>query len=169
MGSGTEAHEDEAAPLGRWLAELGVHLLTGGGGGVMAAVSRAFCETPGRRGLVIGVLPAGDAPGASKPGYPSPWVEIPILTHLPSTGTQGAAPTSRNHVNILSSDVVIALGGGAGTRSEIQLALAYRRPVMAFIARRTDLPRIPDEVATSGSLADVQAFVRRALRTRGAP
>jgi uncharacterized protein (TIGR00725 family) len=166
MGSGSDAHEDQAAPLGRWLAEEGVHLLTGGGGGAMAAVSRAFSETPGRRGLVIGVLPAGDAPGTSKPGYPNPWVEIPILTHLPSTGIQGAAPTSRNHVNILSSDVIVALPGSAGTLSEVQLALAYGRPVVAFLSRPDAIERLPSTVSFSVSLLDVQTFVRNALRAR---
>lgn len=43
--------------LGQWLAGRGVHLLTGGGGGVMAAVSEAFYQSPDRRGLVIGIIP----------------------------------------------------------------------------------------------------------------
>ena len=38
MGSGTTPHADLAIPLGRALARMGVHLLTGGGGGVMEAV-----------------------------------------------------------------------------------------------------------------------------------
>ena len=37
-------------PLGRWLAESGYDLLTGGGAGVMAAVSRAFTAVPNRCG-----------------------------------------------------------------------------------------------------------------------
>ncbi|HUT02907.1 MAG TPA: DNA-binding protein, partial [bacterium] len=39
LGSGSEPHEEKAKPLGEWLAREGVHLLTGGGGGVMEAVS----------------------------------------------------------------------------------------------------------------------------------
>ena len=109
MGSGVEPHAQRAGELGRWLAMTGVHLLTGGGGGVMAAVARAFHETPGRRGLVIGILPAEAFGSATpKPGYPNPWVEVPIFTHLPS----GDGPTSRNHLNVLSADVVILLPGG---------------------------------------------------------
>ena len=57
VGSGSRSHLECASALGRWLAECGVHLLTGGGGGVMAAVSRSFHDTPNRRGLVIGILP----------------------------------------------------------------------------------------------------------------
>ena len=94
MGSGSQSHADQAAPLGRWLAEQNVHLLTGGGGGVMSAVSRAFYEVPNRRGVVIGIIP-GDAGASSlrgRHGYPNPWVEMPIFTHLPLSGKQGTEP-----------------------------------------------------------------------------
>lgn len=137
MGSGTEAHDDLAAPLGRWLARRGVHLLTGGGRGVMAAVSRAFHAVADRRGLVIGILPAEaervtSGGAAPPPGYPNPWIELPIRTHLSARGDQGTAAESRNHVNVLSSDVVVALPGGPGTASEIELAVRYGRPVVVF-------------------------------------
>ena len=113
MGSGTEPHAERARPLGMWLASEGVHLLTGGGGGVMAAVSRAFFEVPDRAGRVIGVLPASTeaSPPAPPSGYPNPWVEIPLLTHLSLSGARGTDPLSRNHLNVLSSDVIVALPG----------------------------------------------------------
>ena len=43
----------------------------------MAAVSRAFCQTPGRAGMCIGVLPSrSDYPNyRPKAGYPNEWVE----------------------------------------------------------------------------------------------
>src|SRR5207249_3278857 len=63
MGSGNEEHAELAEPLGRWLAESGYDLLTGGGGGVMAAVCRGFAAVPTRRGLSVGILPAGPPPG----------------------------------------------------------------------------------------------------------
>ena len=44
MGSGTAPHAERARSVGQWLAQQGVHLLTGGGGGVMEAVSQAFFE-----------------------------------------------------------------------------------------------------------------------------
>jgi uncharacterized protein (TIGR00725 family) len=150
MGSGSEAHEAAASRLGRWLAEEGVHLLTGGGGGVMAAVSHAFHETPGREGLVIGVIPcAEDNPAQPKPGYPNPWVELPIMTHLPLSGTRGTDPLSRNHINVLTADVLIALPGGAGTHSELELAKQYGRPIAVF--------------APGDDFDELQAFVRKVL------
>jgi uncharacterized protein (TIGR00725 family) len=129
MGAGREGHRALARPVGVLVAELGFHLLTGGGPGVMAEVSRAFVETPRRDGLAIGVLPGG---AASKPGYPNPYVELAIRTHLPLTGEEGTRPESRNHVNVLSADRVVALPGGAGTRSEVVLALRYGRPLRLF-------------------------------------
>ena len=154
MGSGVRAHEELAAPLGRRLARLGVHLLTGGGSGVMESVSRAFAAVEGRAGLVIGVLPFHEAGAA--PGYPNPWVEIAIRTHL---GQDGAEPDSRNHVNVLTSDVVVALPGSVGTASEVALSVRYGRPVVLF----GDLDRargLPSEVAAARTVDEVIAFVR---------
>ena len=165
MGAGARTHEELAAPLGRRLAGLGVHLLTGGGSGVMTSVSRAFAGVRDRAGLVIGVLPlAGEdcAPGA--PGeYPNPWVEVPIRTHL---GRLGADPFSRNHVNVLTSDVVVALPGSSGTASEVALAVEYGRPLVLF----GDPGRargLPGAVATATSVDEVIAFVRRTLARGG--
>ena len=67
MGSSTQAFEDLAEPLGRWLASIGVHLLTGGGVGTMEAVSCAFVEVHPRHGLVVGVLPANLPDGIAVP------------------------------------------------------------------------------------------------------
>jgi uncharacterized protein (TIGR00725 family) len=165
IGSGSEAQEDRAAPLGRWLAGQGVHLLTGGGSGVMAAVSRAFASVEGRRGLVLGVLPCVDGdPTTPRPGYPNPWVEVPIRTHLPLSGTRGTDPMSRNHVIVLTADVVIALPGGPGTASEAALAVRYGRPVIAFLQDRREIPGLPGGVQAVDELDALIPFVAQALR-----
>ena len=161
MGAGAHAHEELAVPLGRQLARLGVHLLTGGGSGVMTSVSRAFAGVEGRAGLVIGVLPLAEAIGGPGAGgdYPNPWVEVPIRTHL---GKLGADAFSRNHVNVLTSDVVVALPGSSGTASEVALSTHYGRPLVLFgdLDRAHDLP---DTVATAASVEEVIAFVQAAL------
>lgn len=163
MGSGREPHEDRAEPLGAWLARQGVHLLTGGGRGAMACVSRAFFEAEDRQGLVIGVLPKSGEPGETGPpeGYPNPWVEIAIHTHLPARGAQGDTPQSRNHINILSADAVLVLPGGLGTASEARLALSYGRPVAAFIQDRRSVAALPDQVPLVPTLDEVDQFLRR--------
>jgi uncharacterized protein (TIGR00725 family) len=165
MGSGHVAHQERAEALGRWLAGEGVHLLTGGGAGVMNAVSRAFSEVPARRGLVIGVLPsaAGETPARPRQGYPNPWVEITVFTHLYLSGRSGTDPMSRNHINVLSSDVVVALPGGWGTASEVSLALRYGRPVIAYLGARNEIPELPDSVRVEGDLEKVKEFVREKI------
>jgi uncharacterized protein (TIGR00725 family) len=162
LGSGREEHRERAAPLGRWLAGAGVHLLTGGGGGVMAAVCEAFSSVTPRAGSVIGIVPGRgrDTPA----GYPNPWVEIAIFTHLPLSGERGTEPMSRNHVNVLSSDVLIALPGGAGTASEIALALRYGRPIIAHVRGPADIPGLPATVPRCEHLEEVASFVRAHLR-----
>src|SRR5205814_409754 len=61
IGSGVTA-DACCAEVGRLIASLGCDLLTGGGRGVMEAVSRAFHETSPRAGIVIGVVPAAIEP-----------------------------------------------------------------------------------------------------------
>ncbi|HHM02045.1 MAG TPA: molybdenum cofactor carrier protein, partial [Caldithrix abyssi] len=115
MGSGKDCREELARPLGRWLAQKGFHLLTGGGGGVMEAVARAFTEVEPREGLSIGIIPGqgGKEKGHPPAGYPNPYIELPVYTHLPDSGRKGTHPLSRNHINILSSDLLVFLPGGA--------------------------------------------------------
>ena len=152
-----------AEPLGRMLAAIGVHLLTGGGRGVMESVSRAFHDAFPRAGSVIGVIPGSVDPEftyAVRPGYPNAHVEIVIRTHLPLSGEQGTDAMSRNHINVLSADAVIALPGGPGTVSEAQLAVRYRQPILLFgppaafdafppaVERTEDLSRVTDAVTS---------------------
>ena len=162
MGSGTEPHSERTVPLGEWLARRGVHLLTGGGGGVMASVSEAFWSIRDRRGSVIGVIPGDERGQVAKAGYPNPWVEIAIRTHLSALGERGAAPDSRNHINVLSSNVLVVLPGGAGTASEVALSGRYGRPVVAF-GSRPEFPSLPPSATSSPDLAEVCALLERAL------
>jgi uncharacterized protein (TIGR00725 family) len=156
MGSGSVEYRELAEPLGTWLAEQGYDIITGGGAGVMTAVSRAFAVVPGRRGVSIGVLPAGPPPG-----YPNPWVDIVIQTHLPKRGDEGADVLSRNHINVLSSAVVVVLPGREGTRTELALAMHHRKPVIAYLGPTGDITgmlvlALP---ALARTLEEVTAFV----------
>lgn len=168
MGSSTRSFEDLAEPLGRWLASTGVHLLTGGGVGTMEAVSHAFAQARPREGLVIGVLPADlpDGIAVPRPGYPNAAVELAIFTHLPLSGITGTDSRSRNHINILSSDVVIVLPGNEGTESEMTLAVRYGKPVIAFFGDHEVDWRPPEGVPVARTMAAVEAFVRDVLAGR---
>jgi predicted Rossmann-fold nucleotide-binding protein len=152
MASGKkEPLEDEekrlANELGTAIAELGYHLLTGGGGGSMAAVGMAFLEQKQKllkanrlAGNLISVLRAKELP--QKRGGKRNWEanadnglgEIVIRTHLPYSGKQGTDPLSRNHINALTADLVVILPGGSGTLSELQLAWEYGKDIMIYLA-----------------------------------
>ena len=167
IGSGTKEWRERTEPFGSWLGHQPAHLLTGGGGGVMTAVCRAFCEISGRKGHTIGILPSqqDDPLCHPKPGYPNPWIEIPIHTHLPLTGHEGTEPQSRNHLTVLSSDIVVAFPGGAGTASEVSLALQYNRPLVAFIEQEGDIPNLSKSVSRMSTLEEIQTFIESFLHT----
>lgn len=104
---------ERARTLGALIAREGWILLCGGRpAGVMEAACRGAQEAGG---LTIGILPDDDPHGASA------HVAIPILTGMGN---------ARNNINVLSSDVVIACGMGAGTASEVALAIKAGRPVV---------------------------------------
>jgi len=166
MGSGKQGWDELAAPLGVWIAQAGHNLLTGGGGGTMTCVARAFCSVPDRRGRCIGVLPSRpDAARGFVPldGYPNPYVEISILTPLPRHDLDTPPDAlSRNHVNVLSSDLVVALPGGQGTRDEVRLGLLFGKPVVGFGPARA-FDAMPPGLPVVSSVQDVAMFADRHL------
>lgn len=150
MGDGDADHEPLSGEVGAIIAEGGYHLLTGGGAGVMEAVSRAYSRA-NPQGLVIGIIRADK--GAHlvpqggvrtyRPSAVNPYVEVPIFTHLPdstlNSRIQCSAPgcnvipcdehrnlRSRNHINVLTADAVVVLPGGSGTLTELQFAYEYQ-------------------------------------------
>ncbi len=89
-------------------------------------------------------------------GYPNPWVELAIYTHLPDSGHEGTLRSSRNHINVLSADAIVALPGEDGTESEMWLAVQYGVPIVAFGTHRRALP---SGVVHARTLRDVRAFL----------
>lgn len=165
MGSHTEPWTEFAAPLGRWIAEQGHHLLTGAGTGTMAAVAEAFCAVASRRGVSIGVVPTfPDNNGGyfSKPGYPNPWIEVPIYSPLPSYDGTPQMELSRNHINVMTSHVVIALPGSKGTQNEVELALRYKKPVALFGPEKS-FDGFPPLIERCETLEGITKFVGKQL------
>ena len=116
MGPGANATASDlefAYLLGKLIAQAGWVLLTGGRNvGVMDAASKGASDA---NGLTIGILPSSDTNTLSE------FVDIAIVTDMGN---------ARNNINVLSSDVIIACGMGAGTASEIALALKAGKKVI---------------------------------------
>jgi predicted Rossmann-fold nucleotide-binding protein len=133
MGSASEVCADQYLEIPRKVAAMGFHLLTGGGGGTMCAAAQAFVESrpPDKYGLSIGVLPGKVEKGAlaTKSGYPNEFVEVAIVTPLPSFSPAEPTRITRNHVNVFTPDLILALPGGAGTENEVGLAQSFGRRV----------------------------------------
>jgi uncharacterized protein (TIGR00725 family) len=144
FGAGVSEHGNPelAAALGALVAEMGFHLLTGGGLGVMADACRGFASVPGRAGLSIGIVPRSPEGDGPKAGYPNRWVDLPVFTHLAGRGGP-SGEDSRNWINVLTAEKALALPGGAGTRAEIELALRHGKPLLAVV----DASRLREEAA----------------------
>jgi uncharacterized protein (TIGR00725 family) len=168
IGSGTFEHEEYACAVGELLADLGVNLLTGGGRGVMTAVSRAFTRRPRTRGICIGIIPCESETDRARPkaGYPNEFVELAIHTHLPYSGPEGTHDLSRNHINALSCAAIIALPGEAGTVSEIELAIRYGKPVIAYSPNPALVEHFPRSVRRADSIDEVKDFLKMQLAPR---
>ena len=82
-----------------------------------------------------------------------------IRDSLNKRGSEGARLGSRNHVNVLSSDVVIVLPGAEGTASEAQLALHYGRPCVAYLDDRSQVSDLPLAVPVESDFERVKQFV----------
>ncbi len=115
VGPGTAAGEtyEQAREVGRLVAGRGV-VVCGGLGGVMEAAARGAREGGG---TAIGVLPDEDRHRAN--GYLS--FSVPM-----------GMGQARNLAVVCSGDVVVAVGGGYGTLSEVGLALKVGRPVVSL-------------------------------------
>ena len=148
-----------ANEVGTAIAELGYHLLTGGGGGSMEVVGQAFLEkkckllkTNRSAGNLISILRAKELP--QKKDGKRTWEanadnglgEIVVRTHLPYSGNQGSDPLSRNHINALTSDLVVVLPGGPGTLSELQLAWEYGKDIMIYLGAGNVGGKTPEEI-----------------------
>jgi hypothetical protein len=102
-----------AEKLGRLIGERGWAIISGGRGGVMEAASRG-CREAG--GLVLGILPSSDD------SMGNDYCHFLLPTGMGWT---------RNSLTALAGDAVVAIGGRAGTLTEIAYAWSYDKPVIA--------------------------------------
>lgn len=109
-----------AEELGEKLADAGYRIMTGGLGDLPKALANGARKSPSYTdGTLIAILPGFD------PTIAKEYADITIATGLDQ---------ARNLI-IANSDAIIAVGGGAGTLSEIAYAWSLKRLIIAF-----DLP-----------------------------
>ena len=115
-GSGDAAPELLAAAeeVGAGLAAGGAVVVTGGLGGIREAASRGARS---KLGQTVGVLPGTDRADANG------WVGTALTTGM---GEQ------RNVLIAQSCDVLVAIGAGYGTLSEVAMTLKLGRPVVSL-------------------------------------
>lgn len=160
-----------AEEIGRLLVDASFRVLTGGLGGVMEAACRgARSSSRYQSGDTVAVLPGHD------PADANPFVDVAI-------------PSGLDHVRnsiVAHADAVIAIGGGAGTMSEICLAWIYKRLIVALrvdgwsgriadrrVDERVRYPNEPDDRVFGAASADeavhaiVEGIGRYTLRHHG--
>lgn len=129
--------------IGRLLVDNGYRILTGGLGGVMESACRGARKSQRYSpGDTVGLLPGHDPADANE------FVDVAIASGLDHV---------RNSI-VAHADAVIAIGGGAGTLSEICFAWMYKRLIIALqvegwsgriadqrLDNRTRYPAIPDD------------------------
>lgn len=113
-GSISPACQEVARHVGGYIALRGFNLICGGLGGVMAAACEGFKQVEGAPGKTLGYLPGYAAADAN------PFIDIALPTGL---------DIGRNQLVVSSGAAVIAIGGGAGTLSEIALASQLGKPI----------------------------------------
>ena len=160
--------------ISRMLVEEGYRIVTGGLGLLPSAAHRgAKSASNSTEADTIAILPGFDP----KPAYNHADIIIP-------TGLD----VGRNAI-VANSDAVIAIGGGAGTLSEIAYAWQLKRPILATSVegwsskiagqvvdnrKRLDDPELVDIVFPGNSVEEIRSKVEDVLpkftkRHRGIP
>lgn len=103
--------------LGKALIDEGYRIQHGGMSGIMEAVSKGAKQSSNyKEGMVVGIIPGFN------PDEANPYVDIVIPTGL---------NIMRNAI-VANADAVIAIGGGAGTLSEMAMAWQMKRMIIAY-------------------------------------
>jgi len=113
-GECTDSMYKTAQNLGFEIGKKGWILVCGGLGGIMEAAAKGCAEAGG---MTLGILPGSQRNSAN------PYIRIALPTGLEE---------GRNLLVVRTSDVLVSIGGGYGTLSEIALALKAGKPVIGL-------------------------------------
>jgi uncharacterized protein (TIGR00725 family) len=146
-----------AYEAGAVIAKLNAALVTGGRDGIMDAASKG-CADAG--GIVIAVVPGTSMDEANSHSH-----------YVIPTGLGWA----RNVITAIAGDVILAIGGAAGTLSEIAFAWMYDRPIIALspgggwaarLAGECVDHRRTDKIVDCRTIAELESSLRMLLRSR---
>lgn len=146
----------EAVEIGQLIGKLGAVVITGGRGGVMEAVSK------GAR--MVGAMVAGIVP-SDKIEDGNPYCQLVLPTGM------GHA---RNALTVMAGDLVVAIGGGAGTLSEISFAWIYKKPIIVWkdtgwsgkLAGKSIDSKREDKIIACDQLTDLKMFIMELCREK---
>lgn len=150
---------DFGLELGKALMDQGYFMVCGGMQGLMEAVCKgARNSNQYKPGCTIGIIPSLDKSQAN------PYCDIVIPTGI------GIA---RNQLVVNTGDAVVAVGGGAGTLSEIAFSWQFKKPIICYVGfggwseklAGVDLDNTASElIKKAESLGEVMAFLNEALK-----
>jgi len=153
MGPGESASEmvrKTAFELGKTCGQNGWITLTGGrDSGVMDAALHGARQAGG---LTMGILPDESGSGASS------HIGIAIKTGMGQ---------SRNVINVLTANVVVGVGLGPGTSSEISLAVKFGKPVVLLEQDEVSISffkSLSESIHICDSVKDSERLIKRLLR-----
>jgi len=129
-----------AEEVGELLAKAGAILLTGGLGGVMESASKGAKKAGG---MVVSILPSNNKKEANN------YCDIVIPTGI---------GFMRGYILTNSADVIIVIGGGTGTRQEVESAYWNKTPIIA----------LPDSGGTAKTIANRYLDPRKRTKIRSA-
>ena len=142
--------------LGNFLAEHDFTVITGGRTGIMEAVSKGAYLAGG---MTIGILPSTNLRDAN------PWCKAVIPTGLGHT---------RNSLTALAADIIISIGGKAGTLTELGFAWIYNKPIISVttfggwserLSGQEIDERRPDNIIAVDSMNELKIEVERIANT----
>ncbi len=143
----TKETEQLAFKVGEIVAGLGAVLACGGLDGVMKAAARG---AKSKDGLTIGILPGKDKKDANS------YIDVALPTSI------GYA---RNSIVACSADIIVALPGSHGTRSEISYGIVFGRPVIDLGG--WDIPetiKVKDVYEAEAKIKELMRELRRSTK-----
>ncbi len=143
----TSREFDLSVEVGKEIAKAGCVLVCGGLSGVMEGAAKGASENGGTS---IGILPQDNRRQANR-----------YLSYSLPTGLGHM----RNYLVVASGDGVLAIGGGAGTLSEMGMAMKLQRPVV--LLESIDLKAAfqkDTEVGRAETPGEAVAYLLRELR-----